>query len=246
VHFKGTVAVEDLNLEVPTGRITGLIGPNGAGKTTTFNFCSGLIRPVHGRLLFDGRDITSLSPSARARVGIGRTFQLVNLFDSMTVRQNVELGAEGAMAGGDPLKQISATPQQRHLVRGAAAAAMELTGITELAEREARTLSTGQKRLVELARCLAGDFDVLLLDEPSNGLDSIESSKLGELLNRIVAERGVGILLVEHNMSLVAEVCSYVYVLDFGQLIFEGSAAETMASEVVAAAYLGGTVERSH
>jgi ABC-type branched-subunit amino acid transport system ATPase component/branched-subunit amino acid ABC-type transport system permease component len=245
VRFRGLVAVDHLSLHVPPGRITGLIGPNGAGKTTTFDSCSGLLRSGTGRIVVHGRDVTRLGAAARARWGLGRTFQQVRLFESLTVRQNVELGAEGAMAGAHVLSHIVAT--RRQLVRTAAAAdaAIELVGIATLAGREAWTLSTAEKRLVELARCLAGDFDVLLLDEPSSGLDATETRRFGELLVRVVDERGVAVMLVEHNIALVADVCAYVYVLDFGHLIFEGSATEAMENPAVRSAYLGGPVPRT-
>ena len=239
VRFKGIVAVDNVSLNVPVGQITGLIGPNGAGKTTIFNFCSGLVRPDGGRLLLNGRDVSSLSPSARARAGLGRTFQQVNLFGSLAVRQNVELGAEGAMAGARTFTHVVATRRQALVIREAAQATMDLVGINPLADRVAGSLSTGEQRLVELARCLAGSFDVLLLDEPSAGLDPVETERFGDILTRVVAERGVGILLIEHNMSLVLEICNQVSVLDFGQLIFEGSPSEVLASETVRAAYLG-------
>jgi ABC-type branched-subunit amino acid transport system ATPase component/branched-subunit amino acid ABC-type transport system permease component len=239
VRFKGIVAVAGLDLSVRMGTITGLIGPNGAGKTTTFNACSGLVHPEHGKVLLHGEDVSSLPTAARARRGIGRTFQQVNLFDSLSVRENVALGAEGAMAGAHVLTQIAATPRQANEAAVASSDAMELVGIAGLADRQVATLSTGEKRLVELARCLAGRFDILLLDEPSSGLDSAETRRFGEILRRVVAERGVGVLLVEHNVALVVDVCSYVYVIDFGQLIFEGPSAEVMTSETVRAAYLG-------
>jgi ABC-type branched-subunit amino acid transport system ATPase component/branched-subunit amino acid ABC-type transport system permease component len=239
VRFKGVLAVDQLSLKVPMNRITGLIGPNGAGKTTTFNVCSGLVQPQRGRLLLHGREISSLSPSARARRGLGRTFQQIDLFDSLTVRENVELGAEGAMAGARLLGHVVGTPTQVAMARESASAAMELVGITSLYAREVRTLSTGEKRLVELARCLAGKFDLLLLDEPSSGLDSNETQMFGEILAQVVDERGLGILIVEHNMSLVFDICARVYVLDFGQLIFEGSPHDAFFSDAVRAAYLG-------
>jgi ABC-type branched-subunit amino acid transport system ATPase component/branched-subunit amino acid ABC-type transport system permease component len=239
VRFKGIVAVDNLSLNVPMGHISGLIGPNGAGKTTIFNFCSGLVRPEGGRLLLHGRDISSLSASARARAGLGRTFQQVNLFSSLTVQQNVELGSEGAFAGARTLTHVVATRRQALVTREAARAAMDLVGISPLANRVAGSLSTGEQRLVELTRCLAGSFHVLLLDEPSAGLDPVETERFGAILTRVVDERGIGILVIEHNVSLVLKICTRVCVLDFGQLIFEGSPSEVLASDTVRAAYLG-------
>ncbi|OHV48458.1 branched-chain amino acid ABC transporter permease/ATP-binding protein [Pseudofrankia sp. BMG5.36] len=239
VRFGGLVAVDGLSFAAPLGRITGLIGPNGAGKTTTFDACSGLNRRVSGRIGLHGQDITGLGPAARGRAGLGRTFQRMQLGDSLTVADNVALGREASLAGGHVWAQLAATPRQRRESRAAALGALDLCGIADLAGQQAGALSTGQRRLVELARGLAGPFDVLLLDEPSSGLDRAETAALDEVLRRVVAERGCGILLVEHDMSLVLTICEYVYVLDFGRLLFEGEPAVVAASPLVQAAYLG-------
>jgi len=155
------------------------------------------------------------------------------------VRENVEAGAEGVLAGANPLTQVAGAPGQRAAVHAAAQRALVLCEIAELAEVPAMSLSTGQRRLVELARCLAGPFELLLLDEPSSGLDHAETERFGQILKRVVAEREIGILLVEHDMSLVLDICQHIYVLDFGELIFQGSPAEVMNSPIVQAAYLG-------
>jgi len=239
VSFGGVVAVNGVTLEAPSGRITGLIGPNGAGKTTLFNSCTGLLSPSAGRVRIGGGDLSRHGPSARARRGLGRTFQRIELFESLTVRENVEFGAEGTLAGANPLTQVLASPGQRAETRAQAERALALCDLTEIAQLPAMTLSTGQRRLVELARCLAGPFGALLLDEPSSGLDPAETGRFGQILKRVVAERGVGILLVEHDMSLVLDICDFVYVLDFGELIFSGTPAEVAASPLVQAAYLG-------
>jgi ABC-type branched-subunit amino acid transport system ATPase component/branched-subunit amino acid ABC-type transport system permease component len=239
VRFGGVLAVDDLSLRAPVGRITGLIGPNGAGKTTTFNVCSGLVRPTSGHVLLAGRDISKLGTSARARQGLGRSFQMVDLFWSMTVRQNVELGREGSLAGKRVLSHFVSAPGQAAQVRAAASEAMELVGIAPIADREIVTLSTAERRLVELARCLAGQFDVLLLDEPSAGLDLAEVRRFATVLTKVVDARGVGVLLVEHNMSMVRDICDPVNVLDFGRLIFSGPPADMAKSKAVRAAYLG-------
>jgi ABC-type branched-subunit amino acid transport system ATPase component/branched-subunit amino acid ABC-type transport system permease component len=239
VRFGGLVAVDGVSLHAGAGRITGLIGPNGAGKTTIFNACTGLVKPAGGRIMVGEVDLGHLGPAARARRGLGRTFQRMELFDSLTVRENVEAGAEGTLAGANPLSQILAWPGQRARVSARAQQALELCNLRELADVPAMSLSTGQRRLVELARCLAGPFGHLLLDEPSSGLDRNETKRFGEILRRVVSEREVGILLVEHDMSLVLDICEHVYVLDFGELIFAGSPPEIAASPVVKAAYLG-------
>ncbi len=163
----------------------------------------------------------------------------MQLLESLSVRENVELGAEGVLAGANPLTHLLGRPGQRARVRSRAAAAIELCGLGELADAPAGALSTGHRRLVELARCLAGPFGQLLLDEPSSGLDREETRHFGRVLRHVAAEHGVGILLVEHDMSLVLDICDHLYVLDFGELIASGTPEQIMASPIVRAAYLG-------
>jgi len=239
VRYGGVVAVDGFSFEAGTGRITGLIGPNGAGKTTTFNAATGLVRPAGGRIRLGDRTVTRSTTASRARGGLGRTFQKMELFDSMSVAENVAMGAEGVRAGWNPLRHLVGAPGDRRRAIAATADALALCDISDLAEVRAGSLSTGQRRLVELARCLAGSASVLLLDEPSSGLDHGESERFGALLRRVVDERGVGILLVEHDMALVLDVCDSIYVLDFGRPIFAGTPDEVRASHVVQAAYLG-------
>jgi ABC-type branched-subunit amino acid transport system ATPase component/branched-subunit amino acid ABC-type transport system permease component len=239
VRFGGLVAVDGVSFKAPTGRITGLIGPNGAGKTTTFNACSGLVRPNQGRVIIDVRDVTQTGPSARARLGLGRTFQTPQLFDSLPVWDSVAIGVEGALAGSNPVTQVLASRSHNLTVTSATTEALDLCGLTSVARAPAANLSTGQRRLAELARCLAGSFRILLLDEPTAGLDHAETAQFGTILKAIVAERGEGMLVVEHDMSFVMDVCDYIYVLDFGRLIFEGTPQEVRSSPTVRAAYLG-------
>jgi ABC-type branched-subunit amino acid transport system ATPase component/ABC-type branched-subunit amino acid transport system permease subunit len=239
VRFGGLVAVDGLSLEAPCGRITGLIGPNGAGKTTTFNACSGLVRPTSGRILLHGSDVTRTGTARRARLGLGRTFQRSELWPSLTVEQNVALGREAAIAGGSVVHQIVASPGDHKTVDDAVERALALTGVESLRERQAALLTSGERRLVELARALAGDYDVIMLDEPSSGLDPSETDRFGAVLQLVVAERSAGLLLVEHDMALVMDICEHIYVLDFGRLLFDGSPDEVRSSELVQAAYLG-------
>ena len=239
VRYGGVTAVDNVSIRAPQGRITGLIGPNGAGKTTTFNACSGLVRPTRGQVVLNGRAITSLRPHRRARLGLGRTFQKVELFDSLTVEENVAMGCEAPLAGGNPLAQLRAKRRELRFIAASCDDALRLVGIEDLRTQQTGLLSTGQRRLVELARILAGPFDLLLLDEPSSGLDPQETEVFGSILTRVVAERGTGVLLVEHDMKLVAQVCDHVYVLDFGAQIFEGSVEEMQQSPRVQVAYLG-------
>jgi ABC-type branched-subunit amino acid transport system ATPase component len=243
VRFGGLVAVDDVSLEGKPGTITGLIGPNGAGKTTTFNACTGLVNPTRGTVRLDGRKLDHHSPARRASWGLGRTFQRMVLFDSMTAAHNVAMGLECRYAGKGWWAQLSATPSQKAVCRDTAAASMERCGIAHLANVLAGDLSTGQRRLVELARAITGRFRFLLLDEPSSGLDESETVAFGQVLLELVEQEGTGILLVEHDMALVRDVCSYAYVLDFGRQIFEGTTAEVMASDIVRTAYLGSEAE---
>jgi ABC-type branched-subunit amino acid transport system ATPase component len=228
VHYGGHRAVHDVSLAAPSGRLTGLIGPNGAGKTTAFNVCSGLVRPSSGQAQLFGMDVTSLAPSRRALLGLGRTFQRMQLWTSMTVYENVVVGVEAGSAGSSPVRTAAAVSE-----------ALSICGLQEAASRRVGALSTGQRRLVELARAYAAGFRVLLLDEPSSGLDQGETQRLGDIVQMMAKDKGVGILLVEHDMALVMSVCEYIYVLDFGELVFEGTPTEVRASDVVQAAYLG-------
>ncbi len=239
VKFGGLVAVDGQTLTAPRGRITGLIGPNGAGKTTTFNACTGVIKPTAGTVKLFGEDITHYPSAARARRGLGRTFQRMELFDTLSVRENVAMGREAGMAGRNPFAHLRSTRGQKAEVRRISDAAMELCGISDLASHRPADLSTGQRRLIELARVVAGEFTVMLLDEPSSGLDGEETEAFGQILTSLVRERGVGILIVEHDMSLVMSTCDYIHVLDFGKPIFEGGPREVAGSELVRAAYLG-------
>jgi ABC-type branched-subunit amino acid transport system ATPase component/branched-subunit amino acid ABC-type transport system permease component len=239
VTFGGMRAVDGVHLSAPLGRITGLIGPNGAGKTTIFNAACGIASLNEGIVKFRGQDITRLDPSARARRGLGRTFQLTELCESLTVWENVILGREGSLAGRNPLTQLRSRSGDARRIAESASEAMAFCNLELLSDVQAGLLSTGQRRLVELARCISGRFDVLLLDEPSSGLDVNETLEVSALLRRLVDERGVGVLLVEHDMSMVMDICSYVFVIDFGIPIFEGTPDEVQASAAVREAYLG-------
>jgi ABC-type branched-subunit amino acid transport system ATPase component/branched-subunit amino acid ABC-type transport system permease component len=239
VRFGGVRAVDGLTMSAPSDAITGLIGPNGAGKTTTFAACCGLVRPSSGAVVLHGSVVSRLGPAARARRGLGRTFQRVEVFGSLTVRENIALGREAGMAGGNPLAHMVGRRGQGAQVGMSVDAALELVGIGHLSRQQAGLLPIGQRRLVELARVLAGGFDMLLLDEPSSGLTPDETEHLGDILLQVARSGRAGVLLVEHDMALVRRLCDWIYVLDFGRLIFEGTAADIATSEIVRAAYLG-------
>ena len=228
VRFGGVHALRGVDLTVEAGNVTGLIGPNGAGKTTCFNAICGLQTLSAGRITFDGTDMTGLKPHKRARLGIARTFQRLEVFGSLSVRENVLAAAEIRRRWSHDRSNAAAH----------ADAALARVGLTSRANRAADTLPTGQARLLELARSLATRPRLLLLDEPSSGLSDTESEELGDLLVQL-AEAGMGVLLVEHDMELVMRVCTQINVLDFGAVLMAGSPADVRADDRVRAAYLG-------
>jgi branched-chain amino acid transport system ATP-binding protein len=230
VHFGGVNALTDVDLDVEDASITGLIGPNGAGKTTLFNVVSGLQVPDAGRVVLDGRDITDLKPYQRARLGVGRTFQRLEVFGSLSVRDNIRVSAE-------ILKEWNRDAPDPSVV---AIEVMDRVGLSEVADVRADELPTGLARLVELGRALAVKPRLLLLDEPSSGLDEKETDNLASLLESVAAE-GLGVLLVEHDVEFVMRVCRVIHVLDFGRILAVGTAKEIQRSKAVQQAYLGAT-----
>jgi ABC-type branched-subunit amino acid transport system ATPase component len=242
VRFGGLVALDGISVEAEPGRITGLIGPNGAGKTTLFNVCCGFQDVDRGTVTLNDADITRSSPTQRAKMGIGRTFQRMELFHSLTVRDNVALAVESLHVNNNPLTQIGLAGQSRKVKTEISEATDELierVGLTELEDSLAGEISTGQGRLVELVRALARRPRILLLDEPTSGLDVAESHTFGELLVELVRESGVGILIIEHDMSVVLNICDWINVLDFGRPLMAGTPDDVRASEEVRHAYLG-------
>jgi branched-chain amino acid transport system ATP-binding protein len=228
VRFGGVHALRGVNLSVEPGMITGLIGPNGAGKTTCFNAICGLQSLNGGQISFDGKSMDGMRPHIRARLGIARTFQRLEVFGSLSVRENV-------LAAAEIRRRWS---REKTDTKAVADEVLALVGLTALADRSADTLPTGQARLLELARALATRPRLLLLDEPSSGLSDTEGDELGDLLLRLVAE-GMAVLLVEHDMALVMRICSILNVLDFGAVLTVGTPAEIRADDRVKAAYLG-------
>ena len=228
VHFGGLRALDGVSLDVPAGQVTGLIGPNGAGKTTTFNVVTGLQRPDRGRVVLDGVDVTGRSARYRARRGLGRTFQRLEVFASLTVVDNVLVAVENQGLRG-------------RAARTRAAGLLERVGLAGEASTRADVLPTGLGRLLELARALACEPKVLLLDEPSSGLDSTESAALSELIGAL-ADDGLAVLLVEHDVEMVMRLCRLIHVLDFGRVIAAGTPDDIRADTAVQAAYLGAPV----
>ena len=228
MRFGGLTALSQASVAVEPGRVTGLIGPNGAGKTTLFNVVTGLQEPTSGRVVFDGVDITGRSPFRRARMGIARTFQKLEAFGSLSARDNVRVAAE----------QRRAWDRSGFDVSEVADGLLERVGIADVAHYMVGTLSTGTARRVEVARALATNPKVLLLDEPSSGLNEEETRSMATLLRDLVGE-GLAVLLVEHDMSFVMGTCEHIYVLDFGNVIASGPPDAIQRDAKVQAAYLG-------
>ena len=241
-RFSGITALDDISLEVAPGEVVGLIGPNGAGKTTFFNCLLGMLRPEAGSVHFDGRDVTNLPVYKRARLGIGRTFQRLELFSGMTVREHF-LVAERARSGTgrlwkDLLNRAKFTAEEQAL----AERMVGLVGLEVEADRPVESLSLGRGRLVELGRALMIQPKLLLLDEPSSGLDVKETAGLAAKLAAVQAEHEFAVLLVEHDVEMVSNLVTRLYVFDFGELIAGGPTAEVLGDEAVRKAYLGDMV----
>jgi branched-chain amino acid transport system ATP-binding protein len=234
VRYGGVVANAEITMTVPPGRITGLIGPNGAGKTTLVDAVSGFARAT-GSVRVDGRPIDRLRPHERCAAGLSRTWQAGELFDSLTVFENVVV-AESPGGIGVLLRDVFGV--RRAVVREHIGHVLELMGLTADADRVAGELPLGRQKLVGVARALAGNCKVILLDEPAAGLDHDERRELNGRLRRI-AESGIAVLLIDHDMALVMDVCDEVNVLQSGRLIFSGPPAEALADAGVIDAYLG-------
>jgi branched-chain amino acid transport system ATP-binding protein len=255
VRFGGHLAVDSVDLSVPPGSITGLIGPNGAGKTTTFNVITGLQAPSAGRVFLEGNEITRMRGHRRAQAGIARTFQRLEVFGSLTARENILVGVElrrrwGRRGPVSPtalpllgLAGLVETDSDPSVLNGVLVdeetdALVDLVGASDVADTRADELPTGLARLVELGRALATRPRLLLLDEPASGQDEGETEAFAQLLTRLVGT-GMGILLVEHDVPLVMRLCAKVCVLDFGSVLATGTPAEVQANKAVIDAYLG-------
>jgi branched-chain amino acid transport system ATP-binding protein len=238
-QFAGIVALDDVTIEVDEGERVGLIGPNGAGKTTFFNCMLGVLRMDAGTVELAGRDISRLPVHERARLGLGRTFQRIELFPDSTVHDHLLIAERVRRGTGRLWKDLLGRGRPRADELARCDEVLELLGIAHLADEPIERLSLGQGRLVEVGRALMTEPKVLLLDEPSSGLDRAETAALAQTLREVQAEQGFAILLVEHDVELVASFTTRSYVLDFGRLITAGPTPAVLASPEVRAAYLG-------
>ena len=236
VSYGGLNANDSVDLSVEAGKVVGLIGPNGAGKTTFIDAITGFTAPSSGRVIFDGRDINALSPAKRAAAGLTRTFQSLELFDDLTVWDNLLVPAERPSLRSVLTDFVR--PNRRLASHDQAQWALQTMQLEDLRDRLTFDLSHGQRKLVSVARALANRPKLVLLDEPAAGLDTAESQVLGAHL-RDFLERDITVFLIDHDMGLVLNVCDYIYVLDFGRIIAQGTPSEVRANPAVIGAYLG-------
>jgi branched-chain amino acid transport system ATP-binding protein len=244
-RFGGLLAVDSLDLAMDKGSLAGLIGPNGAGKTTCFNMLTGRVRPSAGRIKFKGQAIGGLKPSRINHLGMARTFQNIRLFDELTVMENVLVGFHGGLKANflSAIFRLPGYRREERLMHSRGEELLDLVGLAAISQERARNLAYGQQRLLEIARALATGPELILLDEPAAGMNANETANLARLVRRLRDEMGLTVLLIEHDMRFVMNLCETLTVLDHGKVIARGTPQEVQSNAAVIEAYLGAEVK---
>lgn len=241
ISFGGLRAVDELSMKIEKGGLVGLIGPNGAGKTTVFNMLTGVYRPTDGGIRLDGQNLVGKKPHEICKLGVARTFQNIRLFSNLTVLDNVKTGLHNEITYSlaESLFHIGSYRKKERQMDEKAMELLGVFGLESVADYKAANLPYGKQRKLEIARALATDPKLLLLDEPAAGMNPNETGELMETIELVRKKFGVTVLLIEHDMKLVSGICEYLYVLNFGRLLAEGTPAEVLQNPEVVTAYLG-------
>lgn len=241
ISFGGLRAVDELSMKIEEGGLVGLIGPNGAGKTTVFNMLTGVYRPTDGGIRLDGQNLIGKKPHDICKMGVARTFQNIRLFSNLSVLDNVKTGLHNEITYtlAESLLHIGSYRKKERAMDGRAMELLEVFDLVSVADYKAANLPYGKQRKLEIARALATDPKLLLLDEPAAGMNPNETEELMEIIELVRKKFGVTVLLIEHDMKLVSGICEYLYVLNFGRLLAEGTPSEVLSNPEVVTAYLG-------
>ena len=241
ISFGGLRAVDELSMKIEKGGLVGLIGPNGAGKTTVFNMLTGVYRPTDGGIRLDGQNLVGKKPHEICKLGVARTFQNIRLFSNLTVLDNVKTGLHNEITYSlaESLFHIGSYRKKERQMDERAMELLGVFGLESMADYKAANLPYGKQRKLEIARALATDPKLLLLDEPAAGMNPNETGELMETIELVRKKFGVTVLLIEHDMKLVSGICEYLYVLNFGRLLAEGTPSEVLQNPEVVTAYLG-------
>ena len=241
ISFGGLRAVDELSMKIEEGGLVGLIGPNGAGKTTVFNMLTGVYRPTDGGIRLDGQNLIGKKPHDICKMGVARTFQNIRLFSNLSVLDNVKTGLHNEITYtlAESLLHIGSYRKKERAMDGRAMELLEVFDLVSVADYKAANLLYGKQRKLEIARALATDPKLLLLDEPAAGMNPNETEELMETIELVRKKFGVTVLLIEHDMKLVSGICEYLYVLNFGRLLAEGTPSEVLSNPEVVTAYLG-------
>ncbi len=241
ISFGGLRAVDELSMKIEEGGLVGLIGPNGAGKTTVFNMLTGVYRPTDGGIRLDGQNLIGKKPHDICKMGVARTFQNIRLFSNLSVLDNVKTGLHNEITYtlAESLLHLGSYRKKERAMDGRAMELLEVFGLESVVDYKAANLPYGKQRKLEIARALATDPKLLLLDEPAAGMNPNETEELMETIELVRKKFGVTVLLIEHDMKLVSGICEYLYVLNFGRLLAEGTPSEVLSNPEVVTAYLG-------